>query len=333
MKITKRLTGALLLLAFAVALLPATLAADEPEAPAPYFESFTGVIEEIRPYYENDGTEAEGRFFVLVKNENGQEANLVITPDTLRLTEAELKKGATATGWYKGGMPMIMIYPPQYSIDILAVDLPQDGLATIKADRFDENLVSDDGGLKLIPGEETEILLDGEPYDGPLENRLLVVFYTVAAESLPARTTPEKIVVLSADEVKPEEETPPIPYPGDVSVMPIVVENQPIDAPAAYQTEDGVVMVPLRAICEALGYEVTWDADTYTAHIGDTMSVPIGKDAYALADAEPVALGAAAALKNSRTFVPLSFFTRVAGLNNAYVFEAQIVIDDGEKME
>jgi hypothetical protein len=38
-------------------------------------------------------------------------------------------------------------------------------------------------------------------------------------------------------------------------------------------------------------------------------------------------------LTGERTFVPLNFFKQVTMMNNAYVFEAQIVIDNGEVME
>jgi hypothetical protein len=47
----------------------------------------------------------------------------------------------------------------------------------------------------------------------------------------------------------------------------------------------------------------------------------------------PIQLGTAPAIVEGKTFVPLSFFKEVTRLNNAYVFESQIVIDNGERME
>ncbi len=47
----------------------------------------------------------------------------------------------------------------------------------------------------------------------------------------------------------------------------IVVDGEPLDAAAAYISSDGVTMAPLRAVAEALGCEVTWDAAGRTVSI------------------------------------------------------------------
>jgi len=85
---------------------------------------------------------------------------------------------------------MIMIYPPQYTLT--AVAKVQEGVFT-KADRFDSNLLSKDQELKLNLAEGIEVI------NGDLENltdRDLLVVYDVTTKSIPAQTTPLKIVVL-----------------------------------------------------------------------------------------------------------------------------------------
>lgn len=118
----------------------------------------------------------------------------------------------------------------------------------------------------------------------------------------------------------------------DVSKMDIVVNNKIIDASAAYTNAKGIVMVPLRAISEALGYDVKLIGNTI--HIGIVSSMTIGEDYYTFAKMAPFKLGTAPELINQNTtFVPLSYFKEVLSMNNAYVFENQIVIDNEEKME
>ena len=48
----------------------------------------------------------------------------------------------------------------------------------------------------------------------------------------------------------------------------VLVDGAALEAPAqAYITEDGVTMVPLRALAEALGFSVHWDQETRTASV------------------------------------------------------------------
>ena len=47
----------------------------------------------------------------------------------------------------------------------------------------------------------------------------------------------------------------------------ILVDGEALHAPAAYISQDGTTMVPLRAVAEALGCEVAWDPATRTVSI------------------------------------------------------------------
>lgn len=80
-------------------------------------------------------------------------------------------------------------------------------------------------------------------------------------------------------------------------------------APAVAAQTPAVSMVPLRALSEAAGAEVTWDQATWTATVtlGDrSFSVTIGKAEAAVAG-QAAPMGQAAALVESRTMVPLTF--------------------------
>ena len=47
----------------------------------------------------------------------------------------------------------------------------------------------------------------------------------------------------------------------------IILEGAPLDMPEAYITQEGVTMVPLRVLAEALGFHVSWDSASRTASI------------------------------------------------------------------
>ena len=101
--------------------------------------------------------------------------------------------GDYIVGYYLMDAPMIMIYPPQYNVSVIV----NGEFLGVAVDRFDDELVSYDGFLKLNIDDNTEIILqDGEPFDGDLAHRKLVVLYGVSTRSIPAQTTPDKIIVL-----------------------------------------------------------------------------------------------------------------------------------------
>ena len=64
-------------------------------------------------------------------------------------------------------------------------------------DYFDENLTSADQSLKLNIGPMTDVvMLNGQQYTCSPENTELLVYYTNTTFSIPAQTTPQKVVVL-----------------------------------------------------------------------------------------------------------------------------------------
>lgn len=293
--------------------------ADSDAISLPYYMHYTGKVSQIQPH-----PQLEGAKYLTLDSEESGPANPLITADTY-IVGGDIAVGDTVTLFYEADKPMIMIYPPQYDAAILIVNPDENTFVT--ADLFDDDLLSRSKKMILTIGDQTELLSpDGKIFeDSPAGHRLLV-FYTVAAESYPVQVTPEKIIVLG----KPED-SPTVIF--DVTDAEFVVEDRIIEAPPAFTTDDGVVMVPLRAIAEALGYEVTWDNDTQTAYLNNVISLQIDRDYYVYMRMAPITLGTAPVLRDSRTFVPMSYFREVLGLNNAYFFEGQIVINNAEKME
>ena len=171
-----------------------------------YFNSFTGVVKQI-----DDFPGIKGGKIIAVENTEGLPAHIIISDNTYIVDNQKITLGTTITGYYDATAPMILIYPPQYNAEVVVVEPYKHSL---KVDRFDQDLLSADGLLKLNISKDTKILSqNGKPFKGELANRKLVVFYDFTTKSIPAQTSPLKIVVLSEkDEVTPPatEEKPSI---------------------------------------------------------------------------------------------------------------------------
>lgn len=280
------------------------------------FAYFTGIVKEV-----NEKGYGLGLRHLIAENEAGNIAHIVISNDTFVLDNAEINIGATVTGFYNANAPMIMIYPPQYSAEVLVVHNED---FNVKVDIFDQDLVSSDNTLKLNITSTTEIVAqDGNIFKNELAKEKLIVIYSSSTKSIPAQTSPQKIIVLSEKKTDIHD---------DISNVEIIVNDNKIEAPAAYVNKQGIVMVPLRPTSEALGFEVLWNNENRSITLGNDISLSIGVDKYINMQNPQINLGSAPTLVENRTFVPLSFFREVIQMNNAYLFESQIVIDNGEKM-
>ena len=297
------------------------------------FIPIAGTVKEILP---NDRSAfAEQRIVVELKD--GGESIFIISPQyprTLWASEAtSVEPGDSVIGFVNANAPMTMIYPPQYFIEVMVVNL-EEGLE-VTVSRFDDELMSSDGVLQIGIGEHTRILNEEkEMFAGEtIAGRLLVVFHDPIDEESTERTAAWTIIVMY-------ERIVPLPIGiGDDSNIPlflngeIVVEGEIIKAPAPFVNDDGIVMVPLRAVAEALGFTVSWEEVTQSVMLNAVISLRIGYDYYTYARMAPIELGTAPELVNNFTYVPLNFFSIVARANNAYVFEGQVVVDNFEVME
>ncbi|MFF2753775.1 stalk domain-containing protein [Psychrobacillus sp. NPDC058041] len=129
---------------------------------------------------------------------------------TKALKNETFKKGQKIDAYYDKNKPMIMIYPPQISPELVIIN-DNEKFGNVKVSKFDNKFVSLDNDLKLNIGKETIIVNEkGEKLDQKeITDKELVVFYTVSTRSIPAQTTPSKIIAIdySAIELKQEDTT------------------------------------------------------------------------------------------------------------------------------
>lgn len=274
-----------------------------------HYNGFTGKIESVEPHHS-----IPEAFMIRVQGEGEAIADFVVTKETVQAEQIKLEVGETITGWYDTRKPMILIYPPQYTIEL--VTTPEEGMFQ-KADYFDETLTSADGTLKLNLGQEGSYKLwddQGQLYTERLANKHLLVSYSFSTRSIPAQTVPETIYVI--------EDQKWLTTAGE---MPVLINGEVIHALSAFVSEDQMPMVPLRAVAEALGHEVTWLPESQSVMVGKA-TLSIGKDAYAFARMAHKSLGTVPVVIEGRTFVPLSFFGEILPELHAEMSSGKIMI-------
>ena len=162
------------------------------------FLSITGKVESI--------VEENGVTRVTIEDTDGNQAVLVINEETVFPFEKEFAVGGTITGWYRTNAPMILIWPPQYNIAVLAADAPEG--SNIKVDRFTTwadreggYMISQDKMFAFITDDETKIVLaNGEDFtNGDIEGRSIIVIYDISTRSIPEMATANKLIVLYED--------------------------------------------------------------------------------------------------------------------------------------
>ena len=150
------------------------------------FGSFTGKV-----------TAAEstpGIMYLMLEDTSGQKARFAIYTNAHNLNGARYEVGQNLIAFYDKSAPATMIYPPQYTAHSLAAASED---LSIFVGQFDQDNVSFDGALKITPAATTEFVMpDGTKYEGALQGKTVAVFYAAATRSIPAITTPQKIMIL-----------------------------------------------------------------------------------------------------------------------------------------
>jgi len=131
------------------------------------------------------------------------EAMVYNSGSTKKMEKTAFLKGQQIDAYYDKDKPMIMIYPPQISPELVIVHDAKT-FGSVKVGKFDEELRSLDNELDLKVDSKTILEnTDGEKVERQdLSGKELIVFYTMATKSIPAQTTPTKIVAISSEEAE-----------------------------------------------------------------------------------------------------------------------------------
>ena len=191
--------------------LPAPAPTDDPEMEPPM---------EMPSYIANQVTVLAVQDNMLETTRNPEEpenrdytVNYTIQDDTLvfdqagnKLSLEDVKEGSLLEVYTGAYTPAPMIMPPQYQANIIILLVPEAEEAGFTwADTFlmvDGVLTGAGNTLALNLTEDVEIVdRDGNPTQEELANKDLLVFYGASTRSIPAQTSPTKIVVLGTNEL------------------------------------------------------------------------------------------------------------------------------------
>ena len=273
------------------------------------------------------------------KDDQNNTVNLKITDDTLvydnlgnKKALSDLTDGSKITVFTGSYEPTPLILPVQYTANVIIINGDKEG--NVNADTYladEEGYTNVANTLNIAAADDTKIVDKNEKeYKGDLDKNDLIVFYGVSTKSIPAQTTPTKVVVLGKNEialkqieaaknatpaptaapettVAPEvTEAPQVSYAGLVNV--VIGDKNVSDVYA----KDNTTMVPLREVAEAADFTVTWDAENRAVILNDGVySLKIGENSYVKGKMMPLTLSAAPEIVNDLTYVPAEFFAEV----------------------
>ncbi len=113
----------------------------------------------------------------------------------------------------------------------------------------------------------------------------------------------------------------------------IYVNGEKVDAEFIINA-DNSVMAPVRKICETLGFNVEWNAETNDVVVEKTpmyFTFNIYNDGYTVAKTAPVLLGKAPVLENSTTYLPVEFYKDIMSLDVVFENNELIINSSVEK--
>ncbi|QCR32221.1 stalk domain-containing protein [Lysinibacillus sp. SGAir0095] len=198
-------------------------------------ENFIKVIGKIESITE----ETKGNYFATVKS-NNEEFGFYYNKSTVIMNNVgeivELSEGVEITAFIDAKNPMLMIYPPRYSPDVVIVQTKKSG--TVQLDQFNEQFLNKKEDLVIKVTEETIIqdLAGKAQAKADIVEKDILIFFDVVLESYPAQTSPSKILVLNKETSKIDKA--------------ITIANED------YYEVNSVKMIPLRRVAEQLGFQV-----------------------------------------------------------------------------
>lgn len=215
------------------------------------------------------------------------------------------------------GAAMTRSIPAQVVADMVVVNADQGTLANlISVDSVTEN---EDGTVTVFDETKSiELTIAAEAEISPYKTRnivalsdiaegcKLVAWYDFVTMSIPAQAYTEKVVLIPAPTAEVVEEPEEVAF---VSVDGTVVTGAPI-------MREDAILVPVRAVAEALGFDVLWNGEDYSVTlVKDDISatVKIGEPGLSMGNARSAAETVVPELIEGKTYVGESLFTQLLG--------------------
>lgn len=158
------------------------------------FGSVRGTIVEMMPMRMGSRRANPCTIFITVEDRDGNTVNFILSPSTYVVDYTTLSVGMRCTFWYRADAPVPLIYPPQYNAVVIAEERNE---RFVDVSFYNTALVNEEQTLQLnIDGTVDIRTPNNQYYQGNPANHNLVVTYVTSTRSIPAQTTPRRIVVL-----------------------------------------------------------------------------------------------------------------------------------------
>ncbi len=166
----------------------------EGSARNPRFGQVRGTVVDMMPARMGNRGAGGCMLFVTLEREEGDTVNVILSPAAFVVDFETLSVGMDCTFWYLADAPMLLIYPPQYNAAVAAVNRNS---RMVDVSRYGRELVNQERTLQLKLDGSVDIRTTNNQYfQGSPAGHDLVVIYETSTRSIPAQTTPKKIVVL-----------------------------------------------------------------------------------------------------------------------------------------
>ncbi|SOC19669.1 copper amine oxidase-like protein [Ureibacillus xyleni] len=235
--------------------------------------------------------ESNGTFFATVKTAE-EEFGFYFNDQTLVFDntgkEVIIKEGMKFTAYVDSSKPMMMIYPPRYSPDVIIVHTEESG--TVKLQQFDENLLNKEKDLIIHLSKETvmENLSRKPVTKEDIINKDVLIFYEVVLESYPAQAGPQKVILLERE-------------------LSAIDKALKITETDVYEV-NGETMIPLRLVAETLGFKVMSTGKGAIVSKGNvSFTITRGSKSYGYNKALKYFKESPQLLEEKKTYVPIEF--------------------------
>lgn len=214
----------------------------------------------------------------------------------------DFKKDEQVLVVYKKDTPVAMSNPPMLTPTAVVLG-NSEVVNNIKVDKFNQELVSLSNDLQLNIAKDTLIVdRDGEEVSKEnIVNKDLLVFYKNSTRSIPAITSPSKIIVLEEKIIS------------DLNNIFINGEYKELNSPIK---EDSTYLFPLRELLTELDYNIKWNNVEKSVEVSKDAiwsKVYLGRNQYNFAKMS-FELEQGPVLINEKTYLPVSFLEKALGL-------------------
>ena len=333
--------------------------------PMPTFHHRQGVVVSINDVYGSDDQ------MIRIEGEYGT-TDLRVDFNTFVLGNP-IEIGDEIKGFFPFGPAIMIYPPQFLAYAIINAEVENVRVDRFFVNEYTGTLISADGNLELNFTDDTAIQFqDGqdvrenianinETYEldqellEVLDGRMMVVVYGPTTRAIPAATIPgedgqnveihvlwERAVHLGGGfgmdaeigfgiDLPTNEDEVTIDWP----INEVVINGELTEL--NWVRIRGAYFVPFRAVVDALGFgdTIRWVGETQTIYVSNgeyEIHFSIEANNF-VANGETIELEHAAVLIGDSTYVPFRFFSVVFGMNNAFILEGQVVIDNEEAME